>query len=424
MVSFVSAVTTQRLSNGLTAIFHPISATDAVTVDIWIEAGGRLEPSELLGVSHFLEHMVFKGTDRLKPGELDLAIESRGGIANAATSQDYTHYYITVAADDLEDSLPYLAEAVTRASIPDDEFDLERRVVLEEIRRSQDSPDYCAYYLLAETAYANHPYSRPVLGTEASLMALTPEQLRSYHRSWYRPDRTTVVVVGNFQLETAKHLVETHFGQLPTYPQEVPLPVFNTSSAIKGVRRVERTQSRIEQARTIFAWPGVSLDQWEVACGLDVLASVLGDGRSSRLVKLLREEKGWVRDIGTSSSAQFEPGLFHISAYLDADKLEQVEEAILAEVQRLHVEPISAEELDRVRRMLTNEFVFSTEAPSQLARVYGFYHLCGGLDLADRYLDGIQQVTAEQLMSLAREYLRLDRFCVAVLKPEDVALTI
>ena len=421
MNSIVSAAITEQLGNGLTAIYHPMVATDVVTVDIWIEVGGRLEPPELLGVSHFLEHMVFKGTERLKPGELDLAIERRGGIANAATSQDYTHFYITVAADDLAESLPYLAEAVTQASIPDDEFKLERRVVLEEIRRSQDSPDYCAYYLLAKAAYPDHPYSRPVLGTEDSLMALTPEQMRSYHRSWYCPERMTVVLAGNFQLDSAQKLVETHFGHLSNYPCEVSLPVIKSCSGIEGVQRVEHAQPRLEQTRAILAWPGVSQKQWDVACGLDMLAAVLGDGRASRLVKSLREDKGLVRDIGASSVVQFDSGLFYVSTYLDADKLELVEAEILAEVERFHNELISEEELSRVRSILTNEFVFSAESPSQLARMYGFYHLCGGLNLADRYLEGIQNVTTVQLKKLAQTYLRLDRFCTAVLKPEDTA---
>ena len=410
-----------------------MAATEAVTVDIWIKTGGRLEPPEMLGVSHFLEHMVFKGTDRIRPGELDLAIESRGGVANAVTSQDYTHYYITVAADDLEDSLPYLAEAVTQASIPDDEFHLERKVVLEEIRRSHDNPDYCAYHLLAQAAYPNHPYSRPVLGTEASLMALTPETMRHYHRSRYRPEQIVVVMVGKFQLESAQRLIETHFGDLPapSLPLSPYCEITDSTGELEnlqqesaqtlqfeGIQRVERSQPRLKQARAVWAWGGASIQQWDVACGLDVLASVLGDGRSSRLVKLLREQNGWVQDIGVASAVHFDPGLFSVSAYLEADNLEQVEASVLTEIKRLHDEPISEAELNRVRRILTNEFVFSTEAPSQLARMYGFYHLCGGLELAERYLTGIQNMTAEHLMMLSRQYLQLDRFCVTVLKPD------
>ena len=438
-ISFVSAAKIQKLSNGLTAILRPMAAAETVTVDIWVDTGGRAEPPELLGVSHFLEHMVFKGTDRIKPGELDFAIESRGGVANAVTSQDYTHFYITVAADDFADSLGYLAEAVTQASIPDDEFQLERNVVLEEIRRSHDNPDYCAYHLLAQTAYCDRPYARPVLGTEDSLMSFTPDTVRNYHRERYRPERISVVVVGKFELEFARQLVDTHFGHLSA-PSLVPTPSVVSAplngngvgnrdfdslhspicpQPLSGIQRVEQSQPRIKQTRIVWAWSGVSMQQLEVACGLDLLASVLGDGRSSRLVSTLREQRGWVFDIGASSAVHVSPGLFSISAYLDDSQLESVEAVVLEEIQRLHDEPICETELRRVQRMLTNEFIFATETPNQLACMYGFYHLCGGLELADRYLTLVQNMTAERLMQVARQYLWLDRFFVTVLKPDD-----
>lgn len=418
-----------------------MAAVETVTVDIWVETGGRVEPPELLGVSHFLEHMVFKGTDRIKPGELDFAIESRGGVANAVTSQDYTHFYVTVSADDLSDSFGYLAEAVTQASIPDDEFHIERNVVLEEIRRSYDNPDYCAYHLLAQTAYRDRPYSRPVLGTEASLMGFTPETVRDYHRCNYRPDRIVVVLVGKFQQESAQQLVETHFGHL-TAPSTPPIswssPGIRDSSAGSpgllsegsqtppsfaqpqtGIERVEQSRPRIQQTRVTWAWEGASIQEWDVACGLDLLASVLGDGRSSRLVSTLREQHGLVQDIGASSAVYIAPGLFSVSAYLDANNLERVETSVLTEIQRLHDELLTDTELSRIRRMLTNEFIFATESPNQLARMYGFYHLCGGLELADRYLNAIQTLSAEHLQQLARQYLPLDRFVVAILKPDN-----
>ncbi|WP_026100639.1 pitrilysin family protein [Synechococcus sp. PCC 7336] len=419
MNSLVSAAIVRQLENGLTAIYHPIAATDAVTVDIWVRAGGRQEPPELLGVSHFLEHMIFKGTDRLSPGELDREVESRGGITNAATSQDYTHFYITVAAADLADTLPYLTEVVTHASIPEGEFQRERQVVIEEIRRSQDNPDHRAHHLLTHSAYTNHPYGRPVLGTVDSLMALTPEQMRAYHRSWYRPDRMTVVMVGNFELDWAEQLVEQQFGDLPVGGVEVPRPSVSSEPPLEGVRRVETTEPRLEQARLIVAWPSTSVAAWDDACGLDLLASVLGDGRSSRLVQLLREERGWVRGIGSSSAVHLDAGLFYISAYLDASRTEMVEATILQEVRRLQQELISPEELERARRILTNELVFSTESPSQLARVYGFYHFSGGLELADRYLECIRTATPESLRQLALRYLPVDRYCITLLAPEE-----
>ncbi|MEM6447748.1 MAG: pitrilysin family protein [Cyanobacteria bacterium P01_D01_bin.123] len=414
----------RQLNNGMSAIVHPIPVGSAVAVDVWIKTGGRHEPPALLGVSHFLEHMVFKGSDRVGPGMLDSAVERRGGLTNAATSQDYTHFYITVAADDLADTLPYLAEVVTRAAIPADEFERERQVVIEEILRSEDDPDRRAFKLMLNAAYQNHPYRRPVLGTIDSLNTLTPEMMRAYHRSWYQPEHMTVVVVGQVEPDATFALLEQHFGTLTSSHREVDLPVFSPEPPLDEVRRVEQAQPRLEQTRLMLAWPGASSANWEDACGLECLASVLGDGRSSRLVQLLREELGLVRGIGSASAVHLDPGLFTISAYLEAADVAAVESAILAEVDRLRRECISPVELQRVRRILANEFVFAAESPMQLAHLYGYYQLNGGTELARSYLRRVHAISAEELRDLARTYLLSGRYFCTVLKPEECSVSV
>jgi zinc protease len=407
---------THRLSNGLSVILHPIPITDSVTVDIWVQTGGRNEPLEWLGLSHFLEHMVFKGSDRLAPGELDRAIEGRGGVTNAATSQDYTHYYITVAADDLPDSLPYLAEVILRAGIPADEFERERQVVLEEIRRAADNPDYNAYHLLMQTAYAEHPYGRPVLGTPESLMDLTPELMRTYHQGWYRPEQMTVVVTGGIDPEQALALVEEQFGG-SSYGKELGSPRVPQQPRPQGILRRESTHARLEQARLMLAWPTVSTGSWQQACGLEILASVLGDGRTSRLVHLLREQRGWVRGIGCSSMVLKEGGLFCVSAQMDPEHLPRVEATILHEIEKLQQDGIGKAELDRTRRILTHEFLFSAESPSQLAGIYGYYETMGGVQRIQEYLELLQSFTPAQVRELAQQHLSSEAYVVTTLKP-------
>ncbi len=423
----------QTLANGLTVILHPIPLTDAVTVDIWVRTGGQDESDQVLGISHFLEHMVFKGSERLAPGALDQAIEGRGGITNAATGQDYTHYFITVAASDLADSLPYLTEVVTQPAIPDPEFDRERQVVLEEMRRADDSPDYLAHQALMAQLFGDHPYGRPVLGTAETVGSLTPGQMRAYHRHRYSPEQLTVVVVGAIDLDTTLALVTEQLGQLPR--TEHPLSMEHPLSAktaqlpsVTGIRRSDNTHPRLEQARLLLAWPTVSVRDWDVACGLDLIAAVLAEGRTSRLVKVLREQRGWVRGVAAGSIVQQSAGFFSVSAHLDPVHLEGVEQAIVRAVQDLHRELISEEELQRSRRMLVNEFVFSTESPSQLASFFGYYDLLGswvgqpgsGMALADDYLRQVQSLTAADLQALARQYLDPDNYVVTSLRPERI----
>lgn len=407
---------THRLSNGLGVILHPIPIADSVTVDVWVRTGGRHEPPEWLGLSHFLEHMVFKGSERLAPGELDWAVEGRGGVTNAATGQDYTHYYITVAAADLADTLPYLAEVVLRAGIPDPEFERERQVVLEEIRRAADNPDYTAYQLLMQTAYGEHPYGRPVLGTPESLMQLTPEVMRAYHRAWYRPESMTVVVTGGIDPERALALVEEQFGSSAAGPAPASPPI-PPQPRPQGILRRESDHARLEQARLKLAWPTVGIDDWQQACGLEMLASLLGDGRTSRLVHLLREQRGWVRAIGCSSLVLKEGGLFCIGAQLEPKDVARVEATILHEIEKLQQDGIGQAELDRTRRMLTHEFLFSAESPSQLAGIYGYYETLGGVQLIQEYLELVQSFTPAQIRELAQQYLSPEAYVVTVLKP-------
>ncbi len=425
--AFQPAVT-HRLANGTTLILHPISVTDAVTVDVWVRTGGRNESDTSIGISHFLEHMVFKGTPTLAPGMLDAAIESRGGIVNAATGQDYTHYYITVAAQDLGDTLPHLADAVLNAAIPESEYEREYSVILEEIRRAEDNPDYVAYHLLLSQVYPSHPYGRPVLGTSASLESMTPESLRHYHHQWYQPEHMTVVVVGQIDVEATLALVERCFG---TARDVAPSSGFKTTPLLRSKSsRVEQTYPRLEQARLIMAWPTVSVQKAEVACGLELIASILGDGRTSRLVYRLREQLSWVRGIGCASLIQQDSGLFYVSAYLDPTYLEVVEETVLAELRRLQDELISDAELERTRRVLSNEFLFSTESPGQLAHMFGYHdavaHWCGyagsGMDLAQRYLDLIQTLSPEKLQNLVQAYLSPEDYTLTVLKPTSTTL--
>lgn len=417
----------QTLANGLTVILHPIPLTDAVTVDIWVRTGGQDELDQVLGISHFLEHMVFKGSERLAPGALDQAIEGRGGITNAATGQDYTHYFITVAASDLADSLPYLTEVVTQPAIPDQEFDRERQVVLEEMRRAGDSPDYLAHQTLMAQLFGDHPYSRPVLGTAETVGSLTPGQMRAYHRQRYSPEQLTVVVAGSMDVDQTLALVTEQLGHLPR-AEQTPAVETPHLQPVVGIRRSDNTHPRIEQARLLMAWPTVSVRDWDVACGLDLIAAVLAEGRSSRLVRLLREQRGWVRGVAAGSIVQQSAGFFSVSAHLDPVHLEGVEQAIVMAVQDLHRQMISEEELQRSRRMLVNEFVFSTESPSQLASFLGYYDLVGswigqpgaGLDLAHEYLRQVQSLTATELQTLARQYLDPDNYVVTTLRPERI----
>jgi predicted Zn-dependent peptidase len=413
-----------RLNNGLTIIHQHISATPVVAIDVWVKAGAISEPNEWSGMAHFLEHMIFKGTERLFPGAFDLAIESRGGVTNAATSHDYAHYFITTASQHLEEALPYLAELLLNAAIPDQEFGRERHVVLEEIRQAYDNPDWIAFQSLTESVYQRHPYGRPILGTEETLMPLHPEDMRRFHRANYQPENMTIVVVGDIAQDAALDLIDRTFQPFmsrvdcPRYESEAEPP-------ITDIRRQELWLPRLEQARLMMAWLGPGIDsplqnidkQLQDAYGLDVLSVLLAEGRTSRLVRELREERELVQAISSGFSLQKESGLFTITAWLDPEHLERVEAIICDRLSQLAEVPVSDAELARCKRLLCNDYAFSTETPSQIAGLYGYYSTLASPEIATTYPQRIQAVQATDLQRLVSHYLSPFHYAATVVRP-------
>ncbi len=387
-----------------------------VALDVWVKAGATLEPDSWSGMAHFLEHMIFKGTDSIAPVEFDQIIENRGGVTNAATSHDYAHFYVTAAASYLAETTQPLAELLLRASIPDSEFDRERDVVLEEIRQAQDDPDWLGFQAMMETVYQCHPYRRSVLGTEELLMSLTPHEMRCFHRSHYQPENMTVVIVGGVEEAQAMDLTSKAFGEFSDR-WECPKLVAEAEPPLVEMRRQELHLPRLEQARLMMAWTGPGVAQLESACGLDLLSVLLADGRSSRLVRELREELQLVQAIESSFSLQRESSLFTISAVLAAEDVERVESVICDRLWQLQSELVSEVELLRCKRLLCNDFAFSIETPAQLAGLYGYYNTIAKAELAMSYPTKIQGFEPLDIQRLARQYLSPKHYAAVVLKP-------
>ena len=228
-------------------------ATPVVVADIWVKAGAIAEPGEWSGMAHFLEHMIFKGSPNVMVGEFDSLIENTGGIANAATSYDYAHFYLTTAAPHLEQTLPCLADILLRATIPDDEFIREREVVLEEIYSSNDNPDFVGFQALCQNIYQHHPYRRSILGDKKLLLKHTPNQMRCFHRTHYQPENMSVVIVGGIEQEKALTLIDKNFSDF-SVRSECPPTAIEAEPPAVAIRRQELHLPRIEQARLLMAW--------------------------------------------------------------------------------------------------------------------------------------------------------------------------
>lgn len=402
-----------RLPNGLSVIHQQIAGAPVV-VDVWVRAGAIAEPWS--GMAHFLEHMIFKGTDRLPPGMFDQVIENRGGMTNAATSHDYAHYFINTAPADLPETLPHLADLLLNATIPDDEFDLERDVVLEEIRQSQDDPDGVGFEALMASLYPHHPYGRPVLGLAEELMMRSPQEMRCFHRAHYQPENMTVVVVGDVSREETLALVNEAFGAFP--PAAIcPRPTVMADLPMQGIRRQEMEMPRLGQARLLMAWSAPGVEELRGAYGLDLLSVLLAGGRTSRLVRELREERQLVYEIGGSFSLQRDSSLLMLSAWLEPEHIGQVEAIIGDRLSHLASVPIAPAELTRYKRLLKNDYAFSIETAGQMAGLYGYYDTIAQAELSAVYPAVLESIEAEELQALAAQYLSPLRYAAVVMLP-------
>lgn len=404
------------LAQGLTLVHHHLPASAAVVMDVWFDAGARVEPSDWSGMAHFLEHMIFKGTDRIAPGEFDLEVEGRGGMTNAATSHDYAHYFVTSAVQDARASLPLLADLLQGAIIPTAEFERERSVVLEELRQAQDNPDWVAFQGLLESLYPNHAYGRSVLGTLESVIAITPEAMRRFHGCHYQPERAVVAIAGAMGREEACDLVSSAFSAFVP-PKTCPPPEPGTLTAIAEIRRQTLRLPYLETARLMMAWllPGpVPIADTHA---LDLLSVLLSEGRTSRLVRELREERQLVQSIGCDCTTQRDASVFFLTAWLQGDHMATVETITLDRLAEVQGGAISEFELARAKRLLCNDYAFSTETPSQLASCYGYYALMGHFDEALHYVEHVKAITVGDLVRVAQQYLPRDRYAVTELLP-------
>jgi zinc protease len=423
------APTVRQLPNGLTIIAEQMPI-EAVNLNLWLRVGSAIESDAINGMAHFLEHMIFKGTDQLQGGEFERLIEARGAVTNAATSQDYTHYYITSAPQDFAALAPLQIQLVLNPRLNEADFERERPVILEEIRRAEDNPRRRTFYRSMAMAFDRLPYRRPVLGPAAVVEQLTAAQMRDFHRTWYQPRAITAVAVGNLPVETLIRVVAeafeaaqperggigssplTSLEQLTAWSDEPPEAPFDR------ICRSEYSDPGLQQARLILSWRVPGLADLAETYPLDILASVLGQGRTSRLVRSLRESQGLVSSISASNMTYGQQGVFYVSAQMPVEHLAAVETEIAGHIAALSTTPITAAELQRVRTQVANRHIFGFETPSDRAGLYGYYHtLTQDIGCALDYPAQIQALSAEQIQAAAQRYLAADAYGLVTLRP-------
>jgi predicted Zn-dependent peptidase len=373
-----------------------------VTIDVWVATGSAREDDATNGISHFLEHMLFKGTPRFGVGELDRHIMQLGGVWNAGTSMDFTHYYVTVAAPYFDDALDAIADMIQHASIDPAEFEKERAVILEEFRRKQDDPWGWLFDELYHLTYEKGPYRRTVIGTFESISRLTREMMVDYYRRTYTADAITVLIAGDVEPDAAVARAKNYFRDLAPAANPWPQPDPNTAFR-KALRQI--VPRDVHETYLALTWPGPSIESQREVVALEMLATILGTGRSSRLTRRLREELGLVEEVGMSVAPHKYPGLAYAYATLQPQNLEPALDQFLLLVRELPDKPPTEAELQKAKRLIRNDFFYSTETNSGQTGVMGYYMtLTGSEDFYYRYLPLVESITVADLVDTANRY--------------------
>jgi zinc protease len=402
-VASTAGPTREVLPNGVVTIVQEHRAADVGAVQLWMRVGGRDERPDELGLSHYLEHMLFKGTPTRPPGSIDQLIEGLGGTTNAFTSYDFTHFDVVVPAAHARAALDLLADIAVNAAFVPAELEAEKKVVFEEMSLVEDDAEKFLNRRLSEVAYRAHPYGRPILGSRELVQALDRDRLNAYYKKHYVPQNMVVVVVGPLTPARIRPLVAATFGRLTgppsVRPAATPVPPL-TGGRHDDVARPE------QQAYLGLAWQAAATRvAAEDISAVDLLTYILGDGPSSRLNQTVREERGLVHSIEASYVTREQSGLVSVTARLDARNVDAAEAAVRDVVRRVRGAGVT--EIERQRAIVTAEaaYAFDIETAEGLAKAYGQAETTWTLDNELRYLGRLREVTAAQIQAAARTYL-------------------
>src|SRR6266567_231851 len=404
------------LLNGLTIIVQEDRSAPVASVQTLCATGSVYDDQHLgAGLSHILEHMLFKGTKTRSTNAIAQKIQDVGGYINAYTSFDRTVFWIDVPKDGVPTALDILADAMMNSTLPPEEYQKEQEVIRREFAMGMDDPDRMTGLLLFATAYQRHPYRFPVIGELEIYNQLTQEQVMQYYKTRYVPNNLTFVVVGDVNGEKVQQQLSDLFN---AYPEKSLKPVFIPSEPPQLGRREVHKEFATELTHFSMAWHIPEVTSPDVPA-LDLLSTILGDGRSSRLYQRVREEAGLAFGISAFSYTPGDPGLFGIDATLDPKKREAAEQLALQIVDEVKQTGVTADELDKAKKITLSQHLGAlTTMRGQASDIGSNWLLTRDLNFSRHYLDAVQQVTLDDVKRVAAQYLTENNLTVISLSPK------
>ena len=414
-VVFAGDFNVYKLENGQTVVIQEVKTNPIVTIDTWIKTGSINETDENNGVSHFLEHLFFKGSTNHAPGEFDKILETKGAITNAATSKDFTHYYITIPSKDFDLALEMHSDMLLHPLIPRKELEKERKVVIEEIMKDANSPNTLVYDNLISMLYTNHPYKRKVIGTADIVSTIHRDKILEYYNQYYNPSNMVTVIIGDVDSNSVIEKVREDFCA------EYKKPIKNVFPKEKILTSQKKKLAHFDaqSGYMLIGFRGTAIDDAD-SYALDVLATILGDGRSSIFYRNIKDTKQLANTIGTANTGFRDDGIFYVSATFEPEKLEPLQTAIFEEIKNIQKNGVSQDQLSLAKNVIECNTYYERESISNIASEIGYtFVTTDGTKFYENYIDNIKKVIAGDVKRVANKYLGVEKSAVSIVLPEN-----
>lgn len=413
LTNLQTSVQKTTLPNGLQVVTEKVNSVKSVSAGIWVKTGSRNESEKLAGITHFLEHMLFKGTEKRSSYDIAQSMESVGGYLNAFTSTEYTCYYARCLDSKINNALDVLTDMVRNSQFPEEEMEKEKKVVLEEMKMYKDSPDDVIFEEFSGQVFKNHPIGRPVIGYEETVSSFTRQNLFDYMKERYRPDNLLVAIAGNVNHdEVVKKIAELLDikSDTVTINTDQPLPAYKTT--------MNEVSKAIEQTHMIQGRRALNFDHPDKYLLL-LANTVLGGGMSSRLHQNIREKYGYCYSVGPFNQSYTDTGLFGVYIGTDREYVPHVRELIKKEFERLQSEKIDGKELGEAKAQLKGKLMLSQENTSnrmtRLAKSFLYFQRFVTLD---ELVENIDAVSSDDLLTFSQEFFDSGKFSETLLVPE------
>ncbi len=404
-----------KLDNGQNVIIQEVKSNPIVTIDTWIKTGSINENDKNNGVSHFLEHLFFKGTSKHPTGEFDKILESKGALTNAATSKDFTHYYVTIPSKFFNLALEMHADMLLNPLIPPKELEKERKVVLEEISKDEHLPNTICYENLVKMLYSKHPYKRKVIGEREIIENISRDEILSYYNEFYSPANMVTIIVGDVNTAETLEKIKTAFNGKIT---PAPRYSYPKESALKEQAKKIKFED-VQGGYLLIGYRSTPINAKD-SYALDVLATILGDGRSSVFYRKIKDEKQLALSISAFNSGFRDDGIFYVSANFTPEKYQALETEIFKIVKEIQRNGVTEEQLALAKNIIERDTYYSRESVSNIANQIGYtFVTSGNTEYYDNYLKNISKVTAQEVKAAAIKYLQENKSAVSVVLPKD-----